>query len=331
MRSCKCSYGIASVLTVLPVRAIIVPVVLIRKLLTSPNSHTGEIFSLGHTWKGRRREIWKTVGWICGLSTLIYTGFLVAGIFVGQISSSSYESINVLIEPSSCGFININAGSEGHSGFSAIGVNVSTNAQQYARSCYGGGSLASPVSCSVYPVEALNYTVETHDQTCPIPGGSACFKDDELAAPITLRTNKVDSHRDLGINAPQEDRLSVQYETTCAPLDYDFVDDFVFTANLTYNDTRFYPGSQNATVDLYGLGPWSQTDFSSNYTFTYSPSVRHAGLGVVGYAVSSYKSFSPHKNGLSLWTPIAPFNESIGDLSLITVMVRIFAIGVAVH
>lgn len=87
-----------------------------------------------------------------------------------------------------------------------MNINASTNAKQYARSCYGGGSVASPISCSVYPVSTLNlnYTVEMDDQPCPIPESAARSSDDPAANPITLRTGVIDSHSHLGINAPKE-------------------------------------------------------------------------------------------------------------------------------
>lgn len=66
-----------------------------------------DVFPLGRTWNGRKKEVWKTAGWLSGLSAMVYVGFLVAGIFVGQISTNSYDSINVLMAPTACGSIDI--------------------------------------------------------------------------------------------------------------------------------------------------------------------------------------------------------------------------------
>lgn len=241
---------------------------------TTADSAAWGILSLGRTWKGRRQEVWKTAGWLSALAAFIFASFLVAGIFVGQISASSYSSFQVLAEAQACGFIDLNAGAAGAAGYNNININVSTNARGYARSCYGGGSIASPISCSVYPVQRLNYTVETEAQACPIPGGAACFTDDVDAAPVTLRTDVIDSHRHLGINAPKRDRLSMQYETTCAPLDYGLVDGFINTTTSSFDDTVFYPDRRNGTFEVYYMRPWNQTDFEAPYTFSYSPTVR---------------------------------------------------------
>lgn len=278
-----------------------------------------DLFSLGRAWDGRRPGVWSVAGWMSASATMIYAAFIVAGIFVGQIATNSYDAINVLLAPQACGFINLNAGASGRAGYSNVNINVSTNAQQYARSCYGGGSIISPISCSVYPVSSLNYNAEMTDQACPVLGGAACFEDDPDASPLRLRTEVVDSHRDLGINAPQGDRLSVQYEATCAPLDFDFVDDFMTSTTSTFKDVFFYPSEQNGTLEVYDFGPWTQFDFNTSYTFTYSPVVRSWGVGALAYSVNSFNSLAPHINGLSYWSPIAPFNQTSGDLSLITV------------
>lgn len=81
-----------------------------------------DVFSLGRTWKGRRKEVWKTAGWISALSAIVYAGFLVAGIFVGQISTNSYDAINVLVDPKACGFIDLNSGAAARAGYSNVNV-----------------------------------------------------------------------------------------------------------------------------------------------------------------------------------------------------------------
>lgn len=114
----------------------------------------------------------------------------------------------------------------------------------------------------------------------------------------------------------------MQYEATCAPLDYDFVDRFMVTTDSTFNDTYFPTSLSNGTIEVYTLGSWSQGDFSSPYTFLYSPSVRPWGVGFLGYSVDALNSFAPHMNGssTSFWSPVAPFNQTRGDLSIIKLM-----------
>ena len=279
-------------------------------------SSAWNIFNLGRTWQGRKQNVWRSAGTLTLLPALVYGAFLVAGIFVGQIATNSYNSPAVLLQPGACGFIDAHTDSKaGRNGFRNLYINESNIAQQYARSCHSGPGSLNAIGCSVYPVQALNYTIEL-DQPCPVPGGNACFSDIDTGSAMKLTTKALDSHYDLGINAPAKERVTLQYSTTCAPLDYSFVDKFVTNKTVHNNDTAFGTHPSNATIEYYKMGNWTGSDTQLSYTVYYAPIIRFWGVGAVAYSLNAVESYAPHNTDMSGWMPAAPFNQVAGDLSL---------------
>lgn len=140
-------------------------------------------------------------------------------------------------------------------GYSNLSINITSIAKQYAQACYSGAGSLSAVSCSTYAVPSLDYSMHLEDEPCPVPGGTACFQpDDQTAQPIRMETAPLDSHYDLGINAPPDQRLKFQYRATCAPLAYDFVDRFANSTTEQKTNSSFGTPPGNATIILYEFG-----------------------------------------------------------------------------
>ena len=265
---------------------------------------------LASTWHGHKRRAWLKCAALASAPSLIWAGFLVAGIFVGQIVTSTGTDSQMLLKAGDCGWLTPAdpAGQDSALGMQHITINASSVAMQYARQCYQEDSL-SAVSCTTWPKPTLSYQVD-NDQPCPFSGEAVCFEDDDNA-PIAMLSSRLDSHLDLGINAPNSGRLTLEKRATCAPLTYDFVD----------NHVRFTPNTDSdIAIEEYHFGSWIQNDFNTTYSFQYAPAVRQLGLNAVGYGVISFDSPYPHTSGSANWVPIAPFNQTSGDLSLILVL-----------
>lgn len=88
-----------------------------------------------------------------------------------------------------------------------------------------------------------------------VPGQDVCFpSEDQTAQPIRIQTAPLDSHYDLGINAPPGERLKFQYRATCAPLAYDFVDRFANSTTQQKPNSSFGTPGGNASVISYEFG-----------------------------------------------------------------------------
>ncbi|KAF2716923.1 hypothetical protein K431DRAFT_234249, partial [Polychaeton citri CBS 116435] len=262
------------------------------------------ILGLGLTWRGHKQRVLKKSIGIAAIPALVWVCFIVAGIFVGQIASNSYDVTTVLMKPGVCGYVDYDGTQSSLNGFLKVQKNISTVARNYARSCYDRGGM-SAISCSVYPRAALEYNV-LPNQPCPVPSGGACFGGDNTA--VTLQTKALSSHDDFGTNAPKDDRMTLEYKATCAPLDYDFVD------SITVENRTDVGNNVTVLVKEFHVGNLTTVDDTTNYPFSYAPAVRQLGTTNL-YQLNSYFSASPHSSGS--FKPNAPFNQAEGDLTFL--------------
>lgn len=91
-------------------------------------------------------------------------------------------------------------------------LNDSFTAAEYAKNCYGGNY--NSLTCGTFPKPSLHYTVN-QNASCPFQGGICKISD---TAAFEMDTGLLDTHEDLGINAPPADRIKYRKMTTCAPL-----------------------------------------------------------------------------------------------------------------
>ena len=90
----------------------------------------------------------------------------------------------------------------------------SYTAAQYAESCYPGNNTASVIQCDVFRKPHLSFD-QSHTNTCPF-GNNICNM--THTQPVVMDTGLIDSHKDLGINTPEKEKLQYRKRTTCAPL-----------------------------------------------------------------------------------------------------------------
>jgi hypothetical protein len=129
---------------------------------------------------------------------------------------------------------------------------------QYAQECYLKDTNADFMSaaCNTMKTPKLNWT--THQDDCPFDT-NVCHT---AADALVMETAVIDSHKDLGINAKPNDRITYQRRTTCAVL----------------NDTDHVKG-WDGEVDQGLLGTSRETAFAFygpvlykdvNFTYSYS-------------------------------------------------------------
>lgn len=148
-------------------------------------------------------------------------------------------------------------------------------ARAYARSCYAGDLDTSyTIACNFFTKPSLRYKAVFLDQACPFgKSGSAAnlniaYKGGDCDTASNtgshfMYTDVLDSHFDLGINAPPGNRIQFQKNTTCSPL-------VIHTAK---NAGDF--GRGNYTAYMYGPFP----GLSQEYTYLYQPQAIYDNVG----------------------------------------------------
>jgi hypothetical protein len=190
--------------------------------------------------------------------------FTLAGLFSSRVTGAS--SNEVLLQSTNCGNWNdasqADFGDVNYTDTDAVTAifryqhhlgTLSDQGVAYARSCYNAsGGDKERVECTGYANPAINWTSTLNDP-CPFAEG-VC-----VASPIgalQLDTGMLDSHNDLGINAPKGKRLAYRRLTTCAPVR---TEGFLMTVNGT---------------EYYFYGPVSGGD--GDYTYSYSNDTANA-------------------------------------------------------
>lgn len=153
------------------------------------------------------------------LITLVHLAtFLLAGAFSSRITATDGE---VLVKSNLCGWLNEWAVRD-PAQWTEINWGVTDSlfvtahwgykrSAEYARLCYNSELGTHPSLCHRFSKQNIQSKVDT---TAPCPfsprtcGPSA----------ITLDSGLIDSHLDLGINAPQEARIQLRKVMTCAPV-----------------------------------------------------------------------------------------------------------------
>lgn len=277
---------------------------------SSPASNILGLFEMGQAWHKRIPHAWRRALGNMIIPFVIYTGFIVAGVLVGQITMTTGQS-RALIKQNTCGFVNISTTEILNADY--IIDNSSIAANTYARDCYAQ-STANAVACSAYVQSTLKYhTIQ--NAPCPIGAGNCKLGDNKA---ITFATTMLDSHNDFGINAKPQDRLTYQYNVTCAPANHDLLK-AVTTNDTTSLNLRDDANTYPILRSRFGVYNNVSTGFDGVVTpYNYSTVLAAYGATMVGYSVSPYISLAPH-NGTSGFIPFAPFNQSGIDMTIIMI------------
>lgn len=187
---------------------------------------------------------------------LAFTNFCVwaaAGLFSSSITKSAGS--NILVEPGACGLVYDNTT---ETGWASKTLNSTVIADTHARACYGNSG--SSVQCNLF----VRRRIPWHERT----NASCPFRTGFCSATLELDTGYVDSHGDLGINAPLKNRISYRRVTKCAVINPTVVQNFT---NATHTNDTAYP------VYQYYFG--ENRAFKSPFTFAYGSYLRYSDVG----------------------------------------------------
>jgi hypothetical protein len=183
---------------------------------------------------------------------------------------------------------------------------------EYAQACYlhDAPTKYLPSICNTMKKSSLNWTVGV--DSCPFQS-QICHNQSEV---IVLDTGKIDSHKDLGINAPSKNRLSYQRVTRCAVLD----------------DSNYITGWDGAIVNSSSPKPPPDTAFANfgrslykgtNYTYSYSNFAsfydRFTSQVTLPYQLEPELAYAPADPQWSLsdFEPVPEISQNNADLVLL--------------
>jgi hypothetical protein len=263
---------------------------------STPGGAAWSFFQQLYYWRGKAATVTRrTLPW--ALFSIIYLLFFgLLAVFSSQISKSTGNAR--LIQGGNCGYwtVDDSNSTEALQAYNQKMANESIVSSTYARACYGGSH--SKLQCATFPVGAIEWSAQTN-ASCPFQSGICVYGD---TAAFKMTSKKIDSHLDLGINAPARNRIQLIKETTCAPL---------IQLRRSVNGSSRIPGMGRDGDTLLDYFYGGVSDF--NYTWRYNT---HAYLDQIPYTAYSIHSLAPH-DGPGGWSPLDDLRRSDADLSLI--------------
>jgi hypothetical protein len=229
-------------------------------------STVADSFRLFWAWRkkqGYQKSCWKTAPLLI-IALLFWSGWQATAIVSSYIWQTKEPTVG-LVRSGTCGY-SIPEGPGADLATRQSGISVTIAAETYVTQCYGTGSTGA---CDVYAKQALNYN--SSDTTCPFPSPDICISTN--STPYRLDTGPLDSHSDLGINAPPKDRVTYQKINVCSPI---HSTRFAMVVNANETDEAYYWPPDTQLQQFY-FGPIYETNFS--YTFEYSDWAPLDGFG----------------------------------------------------
>jgi hypothetical protein len=164
--------------------------------------------------------------------------------FSSQITTDTANE--VLLEGSNCGPLNIDEGKDPVAYdllFNPYMVQRVTAYSNYAQQCYMKNATAASEDCHPYVQTSLKAT-STRDASCPF-ASEMCKSQTEN---LIVDTGLIDSSKDLGINAPPENRFQMRFVHHCAPVVTEGYSNVSGKVNSTGLYRQYWYGSVGDTV-----------------------------------------------------------------------------------
>ena len=259
--------------------------------ISSPLGASWMFLQQAKAWRKRTPEaLLRTLPW-AALALVFWVASTTAAVFSAEVSKAAGN--NRLIVSDHCGDWTFpDSGSQGQLSAYAQKVRNDTSlAAAYARACYT--SDPDPLQCRTYVRSTLAWA--SSDTDCPFDDSICQVR--ENARPYRLTTALLDSHHDLGINAPPDERVQVQKETICAPL----VEDSFMTS---FNDSI---RGQSLTYNYGTVSP-----SFTNVTYTYATNARRDG-----FAYQLDTQYYLVDSAFNLWEPIPELITPNTDLTIV--------------
>lgn len=320
---------------------------ILRNAITAPSA----LYNIGCSalaWRGKVRAPFLHFLPLL-IVTLVHIGcFAAAGLLSSQIASANAGE--ALVRSTACGYpreiANVrNTQSENLSEkdldtFNAevlLGRLTLTKSAAYVRSCYNDGTSSASTDCNIFVrshIVGVNPSAVTN-ASCPF-GSDAC------ATPaVRYDSGSLHSNRDLGMNFPSTEGLSMRRVTTCAPILSD-----TYATGWRDNLPEAYGGMTNTSVKFYEFGkgdvgceatPSNSTTNATTFCVSQYMKDYWRDAYTVMYVVCSWDSPSIdverastayHKNTTaSDFEPIPDFQVPHADVTLIALYIKTKYIG----
>lgn len=197
----------------------------------SPEDSVRLLLGLLWTWRRSRQRYYPLPVLI--VSIICISGFTVAGGFSSQVSTAAGDE--VLINSDICGYLPLSSMRDAVEAYKAANIHSASN---YAQQCYSEDGAAGILDCGKFVTRRLQADTADQHATCPFSDHMCRSTSDNLR----LDTGYIDSHYDLGLNAPPNERILWRNILHCAPLVTEG-----FTSQITDDAS-----SQNITLYHYG-------------------------------------------------------------------------------
>jgi len=219
---------------------------------SSPSGTLISVIQLAWTWHKKGRHLWARVLPIILGTTIAACALVVASGFSAKVARDS----EVLIDGANCGWVPSGSTSAAADEtllypLTAKRLNIDST---YAQQCYSANTSSGSLGCNTYIRQALPYTVATN-ASCPFSAELCATQENVL-----VDTGFIDSHADLGWNAPESQRFEYRLQMHCAPLSQE-------------NFTSMRNGSNGRSFTEYFYGPSWSPDNSTKHTFMASNDV----------------------------------------------------------
>lgn len=251
-------------------------------------------------------SLWLTHGWrdpktaLRTLPTAVaavvsFLVFLVALPFVAAYAMLDNQANEVLIKSPRCGWWQADFSND----FVVASTDVANRTReglQYADTCYENDAPAA--LCDDFLMQRSIRWTAWHNTACPF-GEAACLTDGAPYPGFQMESMLIDSHKDLGLNAPESGRFALRHTVTCAPLDVAAFSEVRKGRITGENITEVYFGNTSSTL------------------FTYGVSSLQASRGIPGYNLIAYTSYPTMENeSVETFTPIKELRRDDADVSI---------------
>lgn len=237
--------------------------------------------------KGKAKATWRTSLPLLLVSAIHVGLFTVAGLFSSRVTTTS-ASGQALMTGGICGVPKEVDNLRGVDPNDLEGEDLLTfntevllgrftlsRSAAYVRSCYNKNDNGASGGCNVYVQPYLHgvNASSVNDTSCPFVNEETCA----TSSAVRYDSGALHSNRDLGINSPESDAMTVRRITSCAPVNAeryatDWIDDVpeAFGGGLTNTRIKFYEMGQITPGDNDGCEATFKDSRTKNTTFCVS-------------------------------------------------------------
>ncbi|GJD02484.1 hypothetical protein ColKHC_11309 [Colletotrichum higginsianum] len=231
---------------------------------TEPTSGLVRLSSLFWSWRKTARHPYARVLPVLFLNVALTAVFALASGYSAKLALGN----DVLLDGRNCGVQSLSRFP--NSTFKALSVLPAQAremriASNYAQQCYPGSTATGALGCDTFVRKHIPFSIQANG-SCPFTNDGVCRSNNSN---IILETDLIDSHHDLGINAPPSQRFYFRRRYHCAPLETEGRTTIIKAPDLR-NYTRYHYGQSIFAPENYTLQALSDPladVFAGNGTF----------------------------------------------------------------